>query len=166
MTKKKGRASSLLTLECEQATGAEKSKVRVSKPAVGSGTGSRPPASLKAKHPEMESGTSATGAHSSKVSGSVSEVPDVPPPPAPYAEATSDGDDARKPRGRRRPTHPRSFQWGPHMVYFRPPRTWQATCARKRAHMKFGLTNTLCTRTLQFKGEGRHSHKPTHHNCT
>ena len=59
--------------------------------------------------------------------------------------------------------HPRSFRFGPHTMSFKPPNSWQATCARVCAHQSPGQPRTRCTRTLSFKGQdaGRRGSNPT-----
>ena len=70
------------------------------------------------------------------------QADDLPPPP-PLPEKKRD-----------RKTHPRSFYFGPHLVTFRPPRSWQASCGRSScAHQAVGRPGTRCTRTLSFRGE-------------
>ena len=76
--------------------------------------------------------------------------PDVPPPPdKPVIE--------RPTHTRRKPMHPRSFHYGPHLMSYRPGvngGSWSAMCGRsKGAHKKPGHTTTMCTKFMSFKGK-------------
>ncbi len=77
------------------------------------------------------------------------DVPMDPPPPPPQDASLP----ASSGQARRYRMHPKSFHWGPHTVSFKPPCSWQATCARKKAHSKPGMPGTRCTRSLSYKGE-------------
>ncbi len=75
---------------------------------------------------------------------------DVPPPPdKPVIE--------RPTHTRRKPMHPRSFHYGPHLMSYRPGvngGSWSAMCGRsKGAHKKPGHTTTMCTKFMSFKGK-------------
>ena len=54
---------------------------------------------------------------------------------------------------RRRQQHSRTYRFGPHIMIFKEPGSWQATCCRRVFHRKPGHAKTFCTRTAKYPGE-------------
>ena len=98
---------------------------------------------------------------------SVAAVMDVVPPPpvvpdnlrsdklAEHSSARARGPEshsgAPEPSGRLRSKHDKTFRWGPGLITFKPPKTYQATCFRTQSHKHELGHNTRCTRTRTFQ---------------
>ena len=61
-------------------------------------------------------------------------------------------DRKEKKKMRRGPTNERTYAWGPHTLIFKPPHSWQASCCRRKSHVKPGEKKTYCTRTYKYEG--------------
>ena len=72
--------------------------------------------------------------------------PELPAPLLPKPEKS-------QPDNRNRKQHEKTFRWGPSLVTFKPPNTWQATCCRMLSHKHEGGRNTRCTRTRTFRSQ-------------
>ena len=74
----------------------------------------------------------------------IAEIPAAAPPEPKPEPAASSGQCVKQDK---------TFRWGPSLITFKPPRTYQATCCRVSSHKHELGHNTRCTRTRTFHND-------------